>query len=216
MPNTNLVTLLTGADVRLETGVVMLREGTAWVVRTDEGVRTLGRAFSCLVEPECNDRVLYVSDGARGRILAILDRPGGGAAVLEHAEGMELRASEGAVSVAARDTVQLAGSEVNLAAGTLRATAAEAAFCIGETDLTGNRAKATLRDAALEAENVDTRANRITQRVKRAFRFIEETEVVHAREVLQHVKGLFTSRAKTAVITAAEDMKVDGKRIHLG
>lgn len=216
MQNANLVTLLTGADVRLETGVVMLRENDAWVVRTDQGVRTLGRAFSCLVEPACNDRVLYVSDGARGRILAILDRPGGGAAVLEHAEGMELRATEGAVMVAARDQVQLASAQVNLVAGTLNATAAEAKFCIGETELAGNRAKATLRDAALEAENIDTRANRFTQRVKRAFRFIEETEIVHAREILQRVQGLFTSRAKTAVITAEEDMKVDGKRIHLG
>ncbi|HEX7045948.1 MAG TPA: DUF3540 domain-containing protein [Gammaproteobacteria bacterium] len=216
MQQANLIKLFGNGETRLETGIVIARDGAAWAVRTEQGVRTLTRAFSCLIEPEQNDRVLYASEGPRGSILAILERPGGGAAVISHAAGVELRASEGAVTLAARDAVTLASGEVTLAAGTLNATAAEAKLCIGDTELSGNRAKATLRDAMLDAENIDTRANRLTQRAKRVFRFIEETEIVHAREILQRVKGLFTSRAKTAVITAAEDMKVDGKRIHLG
>ncbi|HEX7030862.1 MAG TPA: DUF3540 domain-containing protein [Gammaproteobacteria bacterium] len=216
MQHANLIKLFGNEETRLETGIVIAREDGSYIVRTGQGVRSLARAFSCLVEPAENDHVLYAMEGATGSILAILERPGGGTAVLSHAAGMELRAAEGAVTLAARDQVKLASGEVTLAAGTLNATAAEAKLCIGDTELAGNRAKATLRDAALEAENIDTRANRLTQRVKRAFRFIEETEIVHAREILQRVKGLFTSRAKTAVITAAEDMKVDGKRIHLG
>lgn len=216
MQHANLIKLFGNEETRLETGIVISREDDTFVVRTGQGVRTLRRAFSCLVEPAENDRVLYATEGATGNILAILDRPNGGAAVLSHAAGMELHAREGSVTLAARDAVRVSSGEVNLTAGSLNATAAEAKLCIGDTELAGNRARATLRDAAIECENLETRANRLTQRVKRAFRFIEETEIVHAREILQRVKGLFTSRATTAVITAAEDMKVDGKRIHLG
>lgn len=216
MQHANLIKLFGNEEARLETGTVIAREGSSCIVRTAQGVRTLQRAFSCLVEPMANDRVLYATEGVSGCILAILDRPEGGAAVLSHAAGMELRASEGAVTLAARDSVNIGGSEVQFVAGTLNATAAEAKLCLGDTELTGNRARVSLRDASLEAENIDTRANRFTQRAKRVFRFIEETEIVHAREILQRVKGLFSSRATTAVITASEDMKVDGKRIHLG
>lgn len=216
MQHANLIKLFGNEETRLETGTVIAREGETFIVRTGQGMRGLKKAFSCLVEPAENDRVLYALEGGTGSILAILERPNGGAVTLSHAAGMELRANEGAITVAARDQVQLASSEVTLTAGTLSATAAEAKLCIGQTELAGNSARATVRDAMLEAENIDTRANRLTQRVKRAFRFIEETEIVQAREIVQRVKGLFNARAKTAVITASEDMKVDGKRIHLG
>ena len=216
MQHANLIKLFGNEETRLETGTVISCEKECYIVRTGQGVRSVRRAFSCLLEPAENDRVLFATEGAAGNILAILDRPNGGAAVLSHAAGMELRAAEGTVTLAARDSVQLASGEVNLTAGTLGVTAAQADFCIGTTNLVGDRGKVTLRDATVDAENIDTRTNRLTQRVKRSFRFIEETEIIHAREILQRVKGLFTSRATTAVITAAEDMKVDGKRIHLG
>lgn len=216
MQHSKLVELFGPAETRMETGVVVAREAAAWLVRTANGVRTLGRAFSCLVEPAVNDRVLIAIEGVRGNILAILDRPGGGAAVLAHDDGMELRAASGGVTLTARDAVALNSAAIALRAGEIGITAGRANVAAGELELTGRSARASVQDAALHAENIDTLANRWTQRVKRAFRFVEESEIVQAGEMFQRVRGLFTSRAQTAVITAAEDMKVDGKRIHLG
>lgn len=216
MQKTNLVNLFGPAETRLETGVVVAREGGAWLVRTGNGVRTLDRAFSCLIEPAASDRVLIASETARGSILAILERPGGGAAVLAHEDGLELRAGAGAVNLTARDGVGVNSATVSIRAGELGLAAARARVATGELEISGRSASATLRDARLEAENVDTSASRWTQRVKRAFRFVEETEILQAGELFQRVRGLFTSRAKTAVMTATDDMKVDGKRIHLG
>ena len=66
------------------------------------------------------------------------------------------------------------------------------------------------------SDAVDVVAQRATQRLKSCYRWVEEIEHITAGQMIHKVSNLFSVRARQTAITAKDDVKIDGERVHLG
>ena len=77
---------------------------------------------------------------------------------------------------------------------------------------------ATISAAGLNiaAEAIDTVADRVTEKVKRAYRTIEELDQLRARCADYIVKEALRIHSKHTVVSADEAAKIDAKNVYLG
>ena len=66
------------------------------------------------------------------------------------------------------------------------------------------------------ASTVDSFLGRLSQTVKRAYRFVEESEQVRAQSLDYAARDNVRLHGKNAVITAESLVKMDGAQIHMG
>jgi hypothetical protein len=206
-----------GTGVFQEVGVV--RGGSdALVVETPSGVFPARRAFSCLVEPEEDDRVL-VAVPPRGElyVLAVLERPGDGEARVALPNDLTVQLPEGRFSLAARDGVDLAsGERMTLSAPDVSLRARLGHVVVDRLAYLGQSVQAHGGKLESTFGAIDQVVERVTQKAKRVYRFIEEMDVTRAREVDTRAKGNVSLRGRNALVTAEELVKMDGDQIHLG
>lgn len=191
-------TLQAQADDRMAEVVSTGAEGVsvAW-----EGEPVVARrAVSCLVEPEPGDIVLMGGPAGRPYVLAVLERPGGGALRL---------AAAGDMTLAAGGRLALQGDEVQVKA---RATSVFSEVLA----LSGGRILATVARAKLVANMVETLADRLMSRATRSHRFVEESEHLRARYVDYRAEKHLHMQAEAATVQGGVLVKVDAGQIHLG
>lgn len=187
------------------------------LVRSDFGVYKARRAASCLIEPETGDMVLFcTADGDNAYILAVLER-GQGAATISVDGDLKLRLDAGSFSIDARDGVGLASAgKISMTSPELEVQAVTADLTVQNTSITGTIIQASLEKIKLFAGSFDSLLDRIYQRVKRSYRFVEETDQMRAENIDHRAEKLLNLRGKNAVINARELVKLDGEQIHVG
>ena len=121
------------------------------------------------------------------------------------------------VSVPAGDLAIAAAGNVDIVAGgTLRCRGAErVAFEAGAGE---RRARFVLSAALAElvASRIETVADRIFQRARSVFRQVEDLDQLRAGRSRAVVKDGFYVESGHTSIESAEEVKIDGKTIHLG
>ena len=68
----------------------------------------------------------------------------------------------------------------------------------------------------MAAQAVDRTIDRVSERIKRSFRTIEQIERVRAKELDVDVEGNISVHADNTIMSAEKLVKVDGEQIHLG
>lgn len=159
------------------------------------------RAYSCLVEPEPGDLVLFGRAGGQAYVLAVLERRGDA--------GMRLAMPDGA-------TIGDGAGRLNLAAGTLVVEAEATQVATRSLDVTAARTDAHLGRVGIFAEAIETIAQRIIGRFRSVFRFVEESEQLRARDIDQRASGHMHMRGATASLQAKALVKLQADQIHLG
>jgi hypothetical protein len=173
------------------------------------------RAVSCLVAPAIGDRVL-VAVGDRCWVLAVLEREEGGPIAISTDEDLRLE-SAGRLVLGGRESVDVATP------GALRLTSRDTALESVSTTVTAERLSVFARAIRAESRSVqavldvvDSTLERLSQRVKRVYRFVEEMDVTRANQIDYRAENVASLRGRHTVMTAEELVKVDGKQIHLG
>lgn len=201
-------------------GTVVRVEGDTFVVRTDDAA--LGgaelrckRAFSCLVEPSIDDYVLVGGRDASAWILSILERESKNAQLsvegdLDLRAGAKVRvvAQEGVDVVTAKD-INMMGNEIGLQASRAKVFASEI-LAIG-SEVIGELANVKLRGTFF-----DKVFERVSERVQRSFRRVEEIDQLKAKQMDYVADETLSLRSENMVATAQELVKVDGEQIHFG
>lgn len=159
------------------------------------------RAASCLLEPAPGDAVLAADVGGRIYVLAVLDRPGGGEAVL---------------SVAGAIAATLAQDSLALRCGELTVD-------VGKATLRSRAAQVASRTLSAVAERLDVVARTLRRtadhefsHAKAATRTVEGPEAVTAGELLLEARTALAQRGGIVLIDAREDVRVNGERITMG
>lgn len=200
-------------------GTVASAEGQgAFVVRLSGGERHARRAVSCLVEPEIDDRVLVALE-PRGDafILAILERRPGAPATLTHDGDLNLRVGGGKLGIVARDGATLVtGADVSVVSNAVKVTATDGEFVLERLGVLSSFVRAELGKTKVFGSTLETVVDRATQRVKRAFRFVEEIDQLRTKQLDYTAEQVMQLHAGNAVVTAEQLVKVDGEQIHLG
>ncbi|WP_437643697.1 DUF3540 domain-containing protein [Sorangium sp. So ce362] len=199
----------------LETGVV---RGTAsgLLVELGGGLVVARRAKSCLVAPDAGDRVLCVADGDQVFVLAVLEGEAGATTRIVAEGDLKVQAT-GRLGLGAGDQIEIAAArEVGLFTGKLQIRAQAAAAAIEELGLVGRSLEAHLQQAVVVAERMEVRADRLVQRAKKAFRFIEALDQVRAGIFDLRAEGLAAVRGENTIVAARTLAKLDGEQVKIG
>ncbi|WP_437476169.1 DUF3540 domain-containing protein [Sorangium sp. So ce1014] len=199
----------------LETGVV---RGTAsgLLVELGGGPTLARRAKSCLVAPDAGDRVLCAADGDQVFVLAVLEGEAGATTRIVAEGDLKVQAT-GRLGLCAGDQIEIAAArEVGLFTGKLQIRAQAAAAAIEELGLVGRSLEAHLQQAVVVAERMEVRADRLVQRAKKAFRFIEALDQVRAGIFDLRAEGLAAVRGENTIVAARTLAKLDGEQVKIG
>ncbi len=201
-----------------EMGTVVDRDGATWKVTAPSGDYEAKRAVSCLVAPAIGAEVLLVRGEGRAYVLAVLEGTGDKKAMRLEVDGdVTMHVSEGSFAVAASEGVDLvAGDEITTTSRSLRMRASEGHLFIDSLSYLGSRVLVEVSHAKTVMSVLDSVADRISQRVKRVYRTVEELDQLRAEQVDYKAEQNIRVRGKNALVTAEELVKVDGEQIHIG
>lgn len=193
--------------------------GGAFVVRSGAVEHGAKRAASCLLEPAVGDRVLAVvlGDGSAW-VLAVLERTGDAKAATLSLDGdVALRLASGRLDVVTAGGVGVASSgDVGIVAPAVDVRAVDGRLGIERLAVAGKHLLAEIASVKAVAGVIDGVADRISQRVKRAYRFVEELDRLRAKRLDYHTEKTMQLHGENALMTAEKLVKLDGEHIHMG
>ena len=206
------------SEATQEYGTVVGQEDHFYSVETDSGLYRVKRAVSCVVQPEVNDLVLVsLSSLGGGYILAVLERVEGAKATLSFDSDVDIRTSEGSLSIASKQGIDLASTEsINLIASRLGIASSEGEINISRLTFLGSFFEGSLETVKLLARTFDAITERFFRRTKRSYRFIEDTDQVKAGSLNYVADKSLMLRGTFSQMTAKEDVHIDGERINIG
>jgi hypothetical protein len=214
----NLARRVERDEAFLECGTVTGVEGGRITVETGVVVAEATRAVSCLIEPLPGDTVVVSrTESGRCHVLGILEREADGATSLAFEGDVELKTDDGHVRVAAREGIGLfSPGETTLVSRRLAVHSGEAEVLVPRLSFFGTFLQAQVDTIKLFGRACDSVFERVSQRVRRCFRRVEELDQVTAGQLDCRVKKLLSLRGKYSVITAEEDVRINGDKILMG
>jgi len=213
----NLARALDKEENFLEYGTVKLAEGGAFTVAAESGVVAAKRSFSCLVEPLPRDMVLLFRGASGCYILAILERHGDQHACLSFEGDADLRLKQGRLRVAAQEGIDLVSAkDTALFSPELSINSVQAEVSIQHLSFFGTFLQGQIEKIKLIGQACDSIFERVSQRVKRCYRWVDEIDQLKAGQLNYLVKKLMSLRGKHSVLTAEEDVRIDGDKILMG
>lgn len=199
-----------------EAGRVVRAAGGAFVVATGSAEIEARRAVSCMVEPAAGDVVLVSVLPDRGAyILAALERQGSDLCLVLDGD-LHVKLPRGRFVLGAAEGVTLAsGKEVGVVAGEVKVNARRGSVLVESLSYLGTAVQAEIEKAKVKAAAFDASFERVTQRLKRVYRFVEELEQLRAERVDYVAKKNMSLRGENTLVTAEDLVKLDGAQIHL-
>jgi hypothetical protein len=210
--------VLDGEHVALEYGRVIWCEEGEFTVETDSGTVEARKSINCLVEPLAGDAVLVSQAGWRGNyVLAILEREVMAPTTLVFDGDVELKSEIGRVRVAAQEGIDLVSAgRTNIVSRRLAIHSGEADINVPRLSFFGSLLQAQVATIKLLGQTCDSVFERTSQRVRWSYRWVEELEHLTAGQFRCLAKKLLSLRGKYSVITAEEDVRIDGDKILMG
>lgn len=214
----NMAAKWNGDDVAWqETASVTSVEGAEYVVESASGVRRARRAAGCLLVPAAGDTVLVASSQRGAWVLTVLERDEGAEGRLRVEGDVRVEVPSGRLAVSAREGVEVAsGAAVTMVAPAVAVHAPEGTLSIERLSLLGGAVDVDVAKVRVAAGAIDQTVERVTQRVKRALRFVEDFEELRAGRIDYVAKTLLSMHGRGASVTADELVKVDAAQVHVG
>lgn len=205
------------AKITQEAGTVTRVDGGAFVVHTPSGDYHAKRAVSCLVEPREGDYVLLSVVPANAYVLAVLERDERAKTTVAVDGDLEFQLRGGRFTVAAQEGVDLVSAkDVSVTSAGLDVNTGDGNVVVQRLSFLGTLVRAEVEKVKVLAGSFDSVLDRLSQRVKRAYRTVEEFDQLRAERIDYVAKKNMTLRGENALISAEELVKVDGDQIHLG
>jgi hypothetical protein len=142
----------------------------------------------------------------------------GGPGVTLSVDGdVTLRARGGKLAMIASEPVTLAsGSRVEISAPELTVRAMKTSFFSASLSYIGRALDGEIDRISVTAQTVNRTIDRVSERLKRSFRTIEQIEKVRANEMDIDVEGNLSVHADNTIMSSEKLVKIDGEQIHLG
>lgn len=187
-------------------------------VRTALAEVVAQRAVSCLVAPRVGDRVLVaMEEDGDNFVLAVLARETSGTTTIAVEGDLDLRAPQGKVTIVAREGVDIAASApVRITASAVDIAAVEGRLAFQLLDVFGAVVKAELGKVKALASTIDSVLERVSLRVKRSYRTVEEVDQVRAQQIDYVAKTTARLHGENTLITAEDLVKLNADQVHLG
>ncbi len=164
-------------------------------------------------DPESGKTEVWAPDGDLAfRASGNVEFVAGQSVTLRGSEAVALEAGEGNT----RSMLRLGKLSTELRTSALRLAADTTDAVVREASLKLERLRSIVADATLTVTRLETTADRVFERAKNVFRTVEGVHQLIAGRSRTLLEGGFELRAGHASIDARDDVKIDGKSIHLG
>ncbi len=210
----DLVFQAMGTVVRIEgTTVVVAAEYPGSRGRSELRAR---RAVSCLIEPKLHDFVLLGGQGRTVYVLAVLEREAPDAALVCDGN-LDVKVGAGRFRVVAQEGVDLVTpKDVNVLANEIGLHASRAKLFASEILAIGSEVIGELTNVKLKGSFFDKVFERVSERVQRSFRRVDEIDQLKAKQLDYLAEETMCLRSENMVAVAKDLVKVDGEQIHFG
>jgi hypothetical protein len=187
-------------------------------VSTDDGELCAKRALSCLIEPVAGDRVLVAGDiQDEVFVIAVLERLDASPVTITVDGDLTLGVPRGRLSMAAGKGIEmLTVADMSLAGSEITLCAPRGQVLLDHLTYIGSKVFARAQAVKLVGELFDAVLERISHKVKRSYRIVEEIDCVRSSQIDYRAENNMSLRGKNALVTADELIKMDGDQIHLG
>jgi hypothetical protein len=201
-----------------EIAEVLVIDGASMTLATPLRRFEAKKAVSCLVAPRAGDTVLVGVMKRSAYVLAVLERQDGEHVVLSADGDLAIQCRNGSLSFAARDGVDVTSQgEVQIASASMSLLASdETRIAARSLSLLARIADVDVDRVRAVARGIETFAERVVRRVKRAVSFVEETEQVYANHIELSAKSSARLHGEATAVTANGVVKVDGAQVHVG
>ena len=199
----------------LQAKVVSAGEDICRLIATS-GTFTARRAASCLLQPAAGDTVLAATVADSVWILAVLVR-GDTPAVIPLPADSTLKVAVGGLTLTVQGELSLAaGGKLSALAPEVTLQAGRASLALGALQVAAGLVEATVDHLKTAAEFLDTVAARVRLKAGSMHRQVEDLDHLQAGQLYYSVKTVLNMRGKHAVVSAENEVRFDGERIHLG
>lgn len=212
-----------GLAEKLDEGAVTQELGTVVAAGDELAIQTRGgrydarRAVSCLVAPAVDDTVLVaIAPTGRAWVLAVLDREQGAPTEIAAEGDLHVKLSDGRFRVSAEGVDIISQQDTRMASRRLDIHSHEAATMFDKLTYLGKRVHLDVDQVKSFVTLFDTVAERISQRVKRSYRFVTESDITRAKQIDMRAEDNVHVRGRNTMVAAEILVKVDGEQIHLG
>jgi hypothetical protein len=207
----NVAVLKKSQQVRpvcLSYGRVVEQDGELHGVMPEGGAVVWARkADGCLVTPEVGDLVLVAEGGKEGPFVLSVIMKGRAESRLVLNGEVEVQAESFVLK--ARGRVGVEAPEIAFTGVRGEARFLTFAFLVGVC-------KAEIQKVTTVIQSLDSVTDRLTQRIRNSFRWVENLEQVHAGRIRSIVKQRFSIKARHVSVQAEEEVTVDGRKVLLG
>lgn len=205
-------------EVYQEIGAVIRTAGSAFVVETEGGEISAKRAASCLLEPAPGDMVLVaIASADQAYVLAVLEREEGAPGRISVDGDLDVELRRGRFRVTAEEGVTLASAkDVSVVGSGVNVRAITSEVALQSLSFLSTVVRAEVEKAKLLAGSLDSVLDRLSQRVKRAYRVVEESDHLRATRVDYVAKETMGLHGANTLVTAEELVKLEGEQIHVG
>ena len=211
----NLATKLERDVVFQSMGTIVRIEGATFVIQTEDGDLRAARAVSCLVEPRLHDFVLVGGMKRACYVLAVLERESADVDLAAPGD-LNLKVGEKFRVIAQRGMDLVTPEAVNITSTELGVHTSRAQLFASEILAIGSEMVGELANVKLKGTFFDKVFERVTERVQRSYRRVEELDQLKAKQMDYLAEETMCLRSDNMVATAKELVKVDGEQIHFG
>jgi len=206
------------SEARQTFGTIVAHDDASFFVQTDLGYVKAWRAVGCVVEPKINDVVLTVGNGSgQGYILSVLERDRKTKTTLSFDGDVDITTKSGRIGIAASEELVLAGmKDITMVSSALGVTATTGNINIERLSFWGTLFEGSVQTIRLVARTFDSILQRLVQRAKRSYRFVDETDQVRAGNLNYRADQSLMLRGNFSQLTAREDVHIDGERVNIG
>jgi len=201
-----------------ETGIITEINNESFLVKVGETQYQAKKAVGCLLLPELKDTVLLAtSESGQCYILSVLERTNTTTSRLLFDGDTEILSRNGKLQLGSSQGVNVTSpGEIRLASSSLQIIADQGECSISHLSFLGNFFEGKVSQIKVIAGKVEALYDLIRQKTKRSYRTVEDIDQLKAGKIDYDAAKLMSLRGKYSLVTAKEDMKIDGKMIHMG
>ncbi len=218
MPKADVIPFLKPSAGAVQTiGTVGAAEQDSFSVQTEYASVPARRALSCLLEPAIGDRVWLIGQHGEYFITAVLERSESTPLQLGVEGDVNLAVRNGQLHIAAARGITLATPRaLDLAGGEFSLSARQGRILVDRMYCLGQRLMAEIDQIRLLGRWFDSVLERISKRVKRSYKIVEELDQVRSEQIDYRASKNFQLHGQNTLMSAKELVKVDAEQIHLG
>ncbi len=166
------------------------------------------KAFSCLVEPELDDIVLFSQDQhQQAYIIAILQRKEDSAMNIQLAANTSLTSDKNLI---------FRSEQINHFSQKSLQQTTESTVQFQQGIIKGDTLHSHIRHIHSMSDLISTLAKQAVQKFNTYVRKTDTSDQVQAAQMGRKVDGLYTMNSKHTIMVSQKDTKIDGEHIHMG